>query len=985
MKNKFLTWSGSVSIFMLLLFLGFLGRAEAQTFTYIDSSNQVNFRFANYELGVCAPVDTIAEGVNLKDFTDITYHPTLPRLYYFSVSHSTWLWPDPTIFSMDLPTAPTSSIVNPGAPDTTVMGICAYFDNKIYMAGEGLSTFLPFMNPFPNGIYEYLGDLPAGMQCGGGITFRHDTLYLSTANNTLVRVNLEDFSQSEEVFTFPPGTLPIHGLSTLFYNCDSLVTFAMGTDFINKINAIYRVDFDNQTLVEICNSNIPMKGGIASPLSVTLPPCNLAVNLDWDNSSGSTGFDFLADTFCLGSSPITDPDLLVFSEMNRIDSIKIRLLDVLNPGNELLSVGAIPASIQITNQNIVQLTLRNLGGATAADFQEAIHNITYQHLGASPTNGVRRVRFRMYSWFYESEYSYAYLPLYNTILHTSATITPVSCQGGSDGIITLNPPTGGTPPYSLLWDDGTTDTFLENLPAGAYTLQVIDNTGCTRLIDFDLDQPDSLTLALVNAGPMWVCDTVGILNAMAQGGNGGYQYIWDFGLSGSIQSGLPPGNYSVTVTDSKNCTATSSTILNEISFETILVDTICQGVMYPFQNQVFQADTFWCDYLKTSGGCDSLICLNLTVRDTFKTVENAQICLGESYSFHGQAFETDTFFCLPLISQYGCDSLVCLSLNTFFMANEWSIDGALCNGQIATVTPSPGFMQYLWSTGSSQSSLEVASPGWYFLTLTDNLGCTVIDSILIEDNSFEVAPYSLPSSCFGVDDGFIQANSLSGGRPPFQFSLNGGPFDFLGLYESLAPGYYTVEIIDANGCYSMLDFLLPQPPHTWVSLGADQSVVFGEQITIVVSASDPFANLYWRPPAPCSNCWDVVYQPLHSETLVVELLTNSGCLALDSVRINVASPSLFVYLPNIFSPNGDGINDYWEAYKSNAVGRFLSLKVFSRWGELLYVDLTPDANVRWDGTSNGKPAPQGVYICFVEYELINGERRIDSVNATLIR
>lgn len=373
------------------------------------------------------------------------------------------------------------------------------------------------------------------------------------------------------------------------------------------------------------------------------------------------------------------------------------------------------------------------------------------------------------------------------------------------------------------------------------------------------------------------------------------------------------------------------------------------------------------------------------MRDTFYSVENAQVCKGEEYVFQGSVFEADTFFCTSWTNQFGCDSTLCLSLDVVATPSEWTIEGALCNDQAVSLAPSPGFFQYQWSTGSLQPVIEVDMAGWYFVTLTDGFGCVSFDSIFVGDNSFEVFPESRPLACPGVNDAYINVDSIIGGVPPFQFSLNGGPFGPSGQFSALLPGVYQVDIADVAGCNTALEFFLPEPPPFWVSLGPDQTVALGEPVEIAVTASDPLSLLVWLPPSPCDGCWELEYRPLVTETLVVQLASSSGCLATDAMRIEVLAPEVLVYFPNIFTPNADGANDYWTPGAGKAVGRFLSLRVFSRWGDLLYSDLAPGPELRWDGSGNGKPVPSGVYVCVVEYELINGERRLEAKEVTVMR
>jgi gliding motility-associated-like protein len=157
----------------------------------------------------------------------------------------------------------------------------------------------------------------------------------------------------------------------------------------------------------------------------------------------------------------------------------------------------------------------------------------------------------------------------------------------------------------------------------------------------------------------------------------------------------------------------------------------------------------------------------------------------------------------------------------------------------------------------------------------------------------------------------------------------------------------------------------------------------GESVELSVASNDPTATLFWLPPAPCENCWELEFEPLESTTLRVKMVSEEGCQASDDVFIEVVRPDSYVFLPNAFSPNGDGRNVVWEAFPTSAVARFTNFQVFSRWGDQVYADSNPGLTIRWDGIARGKRVVSGVYTCLVAYELKSGERKVESFGLTI--
>lgn len=117
--------------------------------------------------------------------------------------------------------------------------------------------------------------------------------------------------------------------------------------------------------------------------------------------------------------------------------------------------------------------------------------------------------------------------------------------------------TGGVPPYSYMWNVGSTADTLSNLPAGLYDLTVIDSLGCMRTMDFVLDNDDFTVVVDSLLALPEACDQAdGYIEVSASGGTPPYSYLWSNGLTGATQSALTTGMYGFTVEDVNGCSTT---------------------------------------------------------------------------------------------------------------------------------------------------------------------------------------------------------------------------------------------------------------------------------------------------------------------------------------------------------------------------------------------------------------------------------------------
>lgn len=197
--------------------------------------------------------------------------------------------------------------------------------------------------------------------------------------------------------------------------------------------------------------------------------------------------------------------------------------------------------------------------------------------------------------------------------------------------------------------------------------------------------------------------------------------------------------------------------------------------------------------------------------------------------------------------------------------------------------------------------------------------------------------------------------------------------------ETQTPGTYWVQIEGPCGMYRDTIRLESVPPGLIADLGSERSIIHGETVRIeaLLSGNVMPVSYQWSASSqdvlPCSNCPVQQVQPLEETTYFVTVTDEYGCIATDSVKVNLKS-DIPVFVPTAFSPDDNGINDIWYPQGATAIA-IAGLQVYSRWGELVFSRSDGALNnpaFGWDGSIGGLPAPGGVYFWILRLRLADG-------------
>ncbi|MEZ4906142.1 MAG: gliding motility-associated C-terminal domain-containing protein [Saprospiraceae bacterium] len=244
----------------------------------------------------------------------------------------------------------------------------------------------------------------------------------------------------------------------------------------------------------------------------------------------------------------------------------------------------------------------------------------------------------------------------------------------------------------------------------------------------------------------------------------------------------------------------------------------------------------------------------------------------------------------------------------------------------------------------------------------------------------------------------IDENNLSGGSGSgYTFSINGGaifPIDScIRVYANDLP--YLVRVFDSEGCYTEKEVLVTQPDEIIVDLGDEVVVDLGEAEVIHLNTNAIVDTIVWDLDLTAtsfeflnSSKSEIEIEPVLNNTIYANVIDINGCEG--SGEVNVIVNSLRnVTVPNIFSPNGDGLNDIFKVKTGKGVTKMNYMKIFDRWGELMHEEdnVYPAGGFcgSWDGTYKGSKLNPGVFVYMISISFNDNRTIVYRGSVTIVK
>jgi gliding motility-associated-like protein len=244
--------------------------------------------------------------------------------------------------------------------------------------------------------------------------------------------------------------------------------------------------------------------------------------------------------------------------------------------------------------------------------------------------------------------------------------------------------------------------------------------------------------------------------------------------------------------------------------------------------------------------------------------------------------------------------------------------------------------------------------------------------------------------CKGDPPGSAQVLGVMGGTPPYTYTLNGTSTSAPN-WPNLQAGDYTLLVTDDLGCKYETQFSIGTANDLAGSLVGEVVIESGDNavLSYILSVGVADSTIWFVDGTPvCVNCDTLVFTPIGQTQVQLTIYDPRDCeiTLLTNISVHVTRN---VFVPSIFSPNGDGINDFFTIFAADKVVRDIDyLQVFTRWGDKVYETrhISPAVEAMgWDGTFAGEPLMPGVYVFHAKVIYADDVEEIFKGDITLVR
>lgn len=569
-----------------------------------------------------------------------------------------------------------------------------------------------------------------------------------------------------------------------------------------------------------------------------------------------------------------------------------------------------------------------------------------------------------------------------TQLEAVTSYVPTLCFGSSDGSATVEA-YGATPAYSYAWNTVPVQNAATavGLGAGNYTVTITDAQNCSIQRQVTVTQPTEIQLTTSFTAPLCYGGSDGTVHVTAQEGTPGYTYSWNTIPTQNTQQAVfvSAGTWTVVVRDLHNCPMSAQVVVTQpdpIDIQLTKQDVLCFGQSNGSVTAQGIAGTapylyaWQIDPPQNTPTASNLPIGNYTVR-----VTDMNGCNTTKSMTVGQPdlLEADSEWQEPTCSQ-GTDGFA----------------RVITRGGTQPYT-------YMWNNNPAlnQATLTNIHYGWHFALTIDKHGCARKDSMYVTQPLPVPRAMVAPDTICPGESAYLQAVSPVPGHLVHWYETADQTMPFFTGTAHRTPNIhgqriYFVNTEDSKGCKSpkvpVIAVVHPQPIANFES---------DKQKWQLPDAIFTFKNISRAPAGLFSSTWDFgdgtisnLPDPVHQYSDVgvydvkLSIVDSNGCTHVTEKK-NFVEVELLVGVvpPNAFSPNGDGANDFFYIESSNMRNWYIIM--LDRWGNKVYE--STDLNFRWDGTNNGQPVPEGLYIYQLTGMALDGHPVERTGTVTLIR
>jgi hypothetical protein len=458
----------------------------------------------------------------------------------------------------------------------------------------------------------------------------------------------------------------------------------------------------------------------------------------------------------------------------------------------------------------------------------------------------------------------------------------VSCYALADGNAqVMTTPVGWV--GGISWPDSGTETSWNNISGGTYKVEVEDEYGCVDSRDFTIYEPDTLDVEIKELIQPTCYDVQnGAIHIAALGGNGDYTYKWSNGNKTKYLNSLNQGDYSVEISDRKNCKITRH---------------------YHLKYKKTIQEDLGLDFL----GTDTLICHYNTLQLDGKHFDKHYWTSDNGFKSRERYVELskEGIYYLRIEDEDKCMAYDTIKLDvSYLQISDVKVKDVTCNSFAngsaqVEIKPENWEHEINWNDGSKIGKRENLNGGNYRIKVKDKYGCSDTRNFTIyEPDELAIKVENLfHPLCYGVPDGMIRLNAL-GGNGDYEFLWNTGSNK--NKVSKLDQGQYLVQLTDKKGCQVTQNFDLDYQREIYPDLGEDLTICSDN---FVVLYPGNYTEYQWMAGNVILKDTDSELVVWDSNKYVVEVKDELGCIASDTINVSLKESELNPVLLSASSVN----------------------------------------------------------------------------------